>query len=54
VVEGFLVAAGYGGDGITLAPVTGKLIAEIVVKGRAPVCIDEMSLARFDRDRNNA
>jgi len=28
--EGFIVAAGHEGDGIALAPITGKLIAEII------------------------
>lgn len=31
--EGFIVAAGHEGDGIALAPITGKRIAEIITEG---------------------
>jgi glycine/D-amino acid oxidase-like deaminating enzyme len=27
------MAAGHGGDGVTLAPVTGKLISELIIHG---------------------
>jgi sarcosine oxidase subunit beta len=28
--QGFYIAAGHGGDGIALAPITGKLIAKLI------------------------
>ena len=46
-IEGFIMAAGHGGDGVALAPITGKLIAEIITKGEPSICIDKLSLARF-------
>ncbi len=46
-VEGFIVAAGHEGDGIALAPITGKLIAELVVKGKPSISLDEFGLERF-------
>jgi len=47
-MEGFIMAAGHGGDGVTLAPVTGKLISELIIQGEPSICIDELSLARFN------
>ena len=47
--EGFIMAAGHGGDGVTLAPVTGKLISELIIQGEPSICIDELSLARFNK-----
>jgi sarcosine oxidase subunit beta len=46
-IEGLILAAGHGGDGIALAAVTGKLVAEIVTTGRPGICIDELSVSRF-------
>ena len=35
--EGYLVAAGHGGDGMALAPVTGRYLAEVVTRAPASV-----------------
>ena len=35
--EGFFMAAGHEGDGISLAPATGKLVADLIVDGRTDV-----------------
>jgi len=48
---GFFIATGHEGDGIALAPITGKLIADLVC-GRKPVFeISEISPSRFRRQR---
>jgi sarcosine oxidase subunit beta len=53
-MEGFIMAAGHGGDGVTLAPVTGKLISELIIQGEPSICIDELSLARFNEGSSGA
>lgn len=46
--EGFIMAAGHEGDGICLAPVTGKMMADYIC-GEDPGCDFELfSLNRFD------
>ena len=47
-VEGFLLANGFSGHGFQHAPIVGKLLAELVVDGRAhTVDIAPLSLERF-------
>jgi len=46
-IEGFIMAAGHEGDGIALSPITGDLIAELVVKGKTSIPLDEFKLERF-------
>lgn len=46
-LPGLLVATGHEGDGITLAPVTGRLIAELLCNGRPFVDIAALSPERF-------
>lgn len=41
------MAAGHEGDGIALSPITGDLIAELVVKGKTTIPLDEFKLERF-------
>ncbi len=45
------VAAGHNMLGLTLAPVTGKVIAELVTAGRAAVDLSPFSVGRFSRRR---
>ena len=45
-LQNFFMAAGHEGDGIALAPVTGKLIAEYIVDGKP-----SYDLAAFSPDR---
>jgi len=49
-VAGFIMAAGHEGDGIALAPVTGKMIADYIVSGTAARAVRELSLERFCQD----
>ena len=46
-LKGFYLAAGHEGDGIALAPITGKLIAEQVAFGQSSYNIDLFSPNRF-------
>jgi glycine/D-amino acid oxidase-like deaminating enzyme len=46
-VEGFIMAAGHEGDGIALAPITGELIAQMIVDGRTDIPLTEFRLDRF-------
>ena len=46
-VKGFVMAAGHEGDGICLAPITGKLIAELLTTGKTSYPLDKFSCDRF-------
>jgi sarcosine oxidase subunit beta len=46
-LEGFIVAAGHEGDGISLSPITGQLIADFIMKGQMPDLMNELKLSRF-------
>jgi glycine/D-amino acid oxidase-like deaminating enzyme len=46
-IEGFIMAAGHEGDGIALSPITGDLIAELVVEGKTRIPLNEFKLERF-------
>lgn len=47
VPKGFFMAAGHEGDGIALAPITGMLMAELLVDGNTTIPLDEFGLDRF-------
>lgn len=46
-IEGFIMAAGHEGDGIALAPITGRLISELITKGKPSMSLVEFRLERF-------
>lgn len=46
-VPGFFMAAGHEGDGISLAPATGKLVADLIVDGKTEV----PAASSFDANR---
>ncbi|MBC7247888.1 MAG: FAD-binding oxidoreductase [Actinobacteria bacterium] len=46
-VRGFYLATGHAGDGICLAPITGKLLSELVLDGETSLDIEPFSLYRF-------
>jgi sarcosine oxidase subunit beta len=50
-VKGFVIAAGHEGDGVALAPITGRIVSEIIAKGEPSFPIDEFSPARFNEKR---
>lgn len=45
--KGFYIAAGHEGDGIALAPITGKLMADLVGQRKIGYDITELSFERF-------
>ena len=48
--NGFLIAAGHEGDGIALAPVTGKLIADLIEDKTIAYPMEELKLERFRQE----
>ena len=48
-LPGFFVSAGHEGDGIALAPITGKLMAELLVQGKSSYPLEAFSPNRFRR-----
>jgi glycine/D-amino acid oxidase-like deaminating enzyme len=46
-VEGFIMAAGHEGDGIALAPITGRLIANLITKGECPDALSQLNFERW-------
>jgi sarcosine oxidase subunit beta len=47
-LEGFVVAAGHEGDGISLSPITGQFIAGFIAQGRMPDSMSDLTLSRFE------
>lgn len=56
--EGFLIAAGHEGDGIALAPITGKVVSDLICGRKVKYNMEELNLKRFgqqgDRKEVNA
>jgi glycine/D-amino acid oxidase-like deaminating enzyme len=46
--RGYFIAAGHEGDGIALAPITGKVMADLILGNRISYKIEELSPKRFD------
>jgi sarcosine oxidase subunit beta len=46
-LAGLVMAAGHEGDGIALAPITGKMIAEFIAGGITSTALEKLSLSRF-------
>lgn len=46
-IDNFLVATGHAGEGITLAPITGKLVAEEILNRRVPDLFKGFRHSRF-------
>jgi D-amino-acid dehydrogenase len=47
--EGLYVATGHGRMGITLGPITGKLLAHVVLEGAQPPALEPFRIERFTR-----
>jgi len=45
--SGFVIATGHAGEGATLAPITGKLIAELITEDKTSMPIDAFAFSRF-------
>ena len=46
-VRGLYHATGHGRNGILLAPITARVLADLVVDGQSSVALDAFSPARF-------
>jgi len=46
-LSGFIIATGHAGEGVTLAPITGKLISELIIENRTSIPIDAFAFSRF-------
>lgn len=49
-VEGFVVDVGWGTYGFKAAPISGKMMAELIATGRTPQLIHPFRLSRFEED----
>jgi sarcosine oxidase subunit beta len=47
-LDGFVMAAGHEGDGIALSPITGEIIADLIVNNRTEFPLDAYKLERFN------
>jgi glycine/D-amino acid oxidase-like deaminating enzyme len=47
-VEGYVLAAGAGGNGVIEAPTIGRDLAEFIITGETPWYLDRLPLSRFD------
>ena len=45
--EGYFMAAGHEGDGIALSPITGKIVADLIVDGRTFMDVSALDPNRF-------
>jgi glycine/D-amino acid oxidase-like deaminating enzyme len=48
-MNGFFMAAGHEGDGIALAPVTGKIVADMITTGKTFIDVTPLSPNRFNK-----
>lgn len=48
-VPGYYVAAGHEGDGICLAPITGKLVSQLVTGEQTEFNIDKLNFSRYKK-----
>jgi sarcosine oxidase subunit beta len=50
-VEGFIQANSFNGHGFTMAPVVGRLIAELITAKRTSIPLEPFHLSRFREGR---
>jgi sarcosine oxidase subunit beta len=50
-VKGFLLDCGWGTYGFKAGPISGKMMAELIVTGRVPPLIEPFGLSRFSTGR---
>jgi len=48
-LKGFYLSVGFSGHGFMLAPITGKLIAELIMEEKTSISIDKLDIGRFER-----
>ena len=47
--KGFYIASGHEGDGIALAPITGKLVCDMIRGIHVPYNMEELNIKRFEQ-----
>lgn len=50
--RGFYIAAGHEGDGIALAPITGKLISDLISEKQIRYNMEELNIRRFGQNKD--
>jgi sarcosine oxidase subunit beta len=50
-VKGFYVASGHEGVGITMGPITGKLITQIIMKQKTDLPVEQLNVSRFAKKK---
>ena len=53
-IDNLTIAAGFSGHGFALSPITGQLIAELLLDGTPSLSLDAFSISRFDDLAPNA
>jgi sarcosine oxidase subunit beta len=48
-LKGFYMSLGFSGHGFMLAPITSRLMAELILKGRTSIPIEKLDIGRFER-----
>jgi len=48
-LDGFVISTGHHGEGLMLSPITGKLISELITKGRTSISIEKFGYSRFEQ-----
>lgn len=47
-VEGFYISAGFSGHGFMFGPITGKLLAELILTGESSIPVEMLNYRRFE------
>jgi sarcosine oxidase subunit beta len=53
-LAGFFMAAGHEGDGIALSPITGELMADMILEKKTSICLAPFSCERFEPEKEPA
>ena len=53
-IKGLVLATGFEGEGIMMAPIVGKLLSELIVDGYPSLSLDEFCYSRFAAEVSNA
>jgi len=51
-VHGFYIAAGHEGDGISLAPITGRIMTQIISEEQTEFDVSQLSFSRYKNNTN--
>ncbi|MCS7233762.1 MAG: FAD-binding oxidoreductase [Synergistetes bacterium] len=48
-IEGFYISAGFSGHGFMFGPITGKVLAELILNGESSIPVEMLNYRRFER-----